>query len=280
MTTDAEARPDAAAPPGVADADSGGQPTDVPRPGAFDVAGPVGAPAIVFIHGTRLTRKAWTAQMTGLSDAYRTIAIDLPGHGALADVPFTLAGATDRLAEVIDREAGGSAIVVGLSLGGFVAMDLAARSPARVRGLVIAGATAEPTGLRRVAFLALAWVLSTFDGRGLNALNRWFFRARFPPEIAEPIVAGGFFSSGGAQALRAIVGESFLPRLAAYPGPTLVIEGSLDLPLRLMERTFVRTAQHGRLVRLAGASHLSNLDRPGLFNDAVRRFARALDRPA
>ncbi len=252
------------------------RPTSTPDAGAYDVAGPVGAPAIVFIHGTRLTRKAWTAQMSGLSDEYRTIAVDLPGHGTLADVPFTLSSATDRLAETIDREAGGTAIVVGLSLGGFVAMDLAARSPERVRGLVIAGATAEPTGLRRLPFLALAWVLSTFDGHGLNALNRWFFSVRFPPAIADPIIAAGFFSTGGAAALRAIVGQSFLPRLAGYPGPTLIIEGSLDLPLRLMERTFLRTARNGRLVRIAGASHLSNLDRPAAFTEAVRRFARSL----
>lgn len=252
---------------------------DVPETTSCDIAGPAGAPVMVFIHGTRLTRKAWTAQMTALSDEFRTIAVDLPGHGGLADVPFTLAEASDRLAEVIDREAGGRAIVVGLSLGGFVAMDLAARSPGRVRGLVLAGATAEPTGVRRVAFLALAWVLSTFDGRALNALNRWFFRARFPPSIAEPIIGGGFFSSGGAVALRSIVGESFLPRLAAYPGRTLILEGSLDLPLRLMERTFLRAAQHGRLVRIAGASHLSNLDRPDAFNEAVRRFGRSLGPP-
>jgi pimeloyl-ACP methyl ester carboxylesterase len=217
--------------------------------------------------------------MAALSDEFRTIAVDLPGHGALAHVPFTLTGASDRLAELIAAEAGGRAIVVGLSLGGFVAMDLAARSPDRVRALVIAGSTAEPTGLRRLAFLALAWGLSTFDGPRLDALNRWFFRTRFPPAIADPIIAAGFFSSGGAAALRSISGQSFLPRLASYPGPTLVIEGALDLPLRLMERTFVRAAQHGHLVRLGGASHLSNLDRPAAFNDAVRRFARSLEPP-
>ena len=98
--------------------------------------------------------------------------------------------------------------------------------------------------------------------------------------IADPIIAAGFYSSGGATALRSIAGQSFLPRLAAYPGPTLVIEGSLDVPLRLMERTFVRTARHGRLVRLAGASHLSNLDRPAAFTEAVRRFGRSLGPPA
>ena len=106
--------------------------------------------------------------------------------------------------------------------------------------------------------------------------NGWFFRTRFPQAIAEPIVAGGFFSSGGALALRSIAGQPFRPRLAAYPGRTLIIEGTLDLPLRLMERSFLRSARHGQLVRLAGATHLSNLDRPAAFTDAVRRFARSL----
>jgi pimeloyl-ACP methyl ester carboxylesterase len=242
----------------------------------YDVAGPIDAPAIVFIHGTRLTRAAWAAQMTALSDEFRTIAVDLPGHGVLADVPFTLAGAADRLVEVIDREAAGRAIVVGLSLGGFVAIELAARSPERVRGLVIAGATVEPTGVGRLAIGALAWGLATFDGRWLTALNRWFFRARFPPAIADPIIAGGFFSRGGSVALRAIVGETFVPRLASYPGRTLILEGSLDLPLRLAERRFLGAARHGQLVRIAGATHLSNLDRPAAFSEAVRRFARSL----
>jgi pimeloyl-ACP methyl ester carboxylesterase len=245
----------------------------------YDVAGPVGAPAIVFLHGTRLTRTAWAAQMASLSDDFRTIAIDMPGHGVLADVPFSLVGAADRVAEVIDREGGGRAVVVGLSLGGFVAMELAATSPERVRGLVIAGATVEPTGPGRLAILALAWGLAIFDGRALTAISQWYFRVRFPPGIAEPIIAGGFFSRGGSLALRSIVGERFVPKLASYPGRTLILEGSLDLPLRLMERTFRRTARHGQLVRIAGASHLSNLDRPAAFSEAVRRFARSLGPP-
>jgi pimeloyl-ACP methyl ester carboxylesterase len=248
----------------------------MPATTTYDVAGPVGAPAIVFVHGTRLTRAAWAVQMTALSDEFRTIALDLPGHGVLADVPFTLAGATDRLVEIIDREAGGRAVVVGLSLGGFVAMDLAARSPERVRGLVIAGATVEPTGVGRLAILALAWGLDAFDSRPFTAFTRWLFRLRFSPAIAEPIIERGFFPKGGAAALRSIVGQTFVPRLAAYPGRTLILEGSLDLPLRLMERTFLHTAQHGRLVRIAGATHLSNLDRPAAFSEAVRRFARSL----
>jgi pimeloyl-ACP methyl ester carboxylesterase len=243
----------------------------------YDVAGPPDAPAIVFVHGTRLTRAAWGPQMAGLSREFRTIALDLPGHGALADEPFTLDGAAATVRRAIDAEAGGRAIVVGLSLGGYVAMELAAASPDHVRGLVLAGATADPTGLRQVPYLGLAWAMAAFDGPRLDALNRWFFRMRFPTEIADPIMAGGFWSSAGATALRAIAGRPFLPRLAAYPGPTLLLNGEYDLPFRLSRGAFSRAAQHPTRVRLAGATHLSNLDRPAAFNEAVRRFARSLD---
>ena len=244
---------------------------------SFDVAGPTDGRPIVFIHATRLTRSMWSPQMARLADVHRVIALDLPGHGALAAERFTLDGAADSVARVIDEAAGGRAVVVGLSLGGYVGIHLAARFPSRVHGLVLAGASAEPVGVRATPYRALATAMDMLDGHGLDALNRWFFRARFPPSIAEPIVAGGFWSAGGAAALRSLAGHPFLPSLAAYPGPTLILNGGLDISFRLGQRDFARAAQHGRIVWLPGATHLSNLDRPAAFNEAVRRFAAALD---
>ena len=242
----------------------------------YDVAGPADGPPIVFIHATRLTRGMWSPQMARLSDVHRVVALDLPGHGVRADEAFTLDAAADAVAQVIDEAAGGRAIVVGLSLGGYVAMHLGERSPDRVRGLILAGATAEPNGLRKAPYRALAFVMDTFDGHGLDAVNRWFFRTRFPSEIAEPIVAGGFWASGGAAALRSLAGHQFLPSLAAYPGPTLILNGEFDLPFRLGQREFATAAQDARVVRLTGATHLSNLERPDAFSLAVRRFAGSL----
>ncbi len=243
----------------------------------YDAVGPTDAPAIVLLHGTRLCRTAWSAQMADLSDRYRVIAMDLPGHGALAGEPFTLAGARARTIAVVEEAAGGRAMLVGLSLGGYVAMEVAAAQPERVRALVLSGATAEPIGLRSIPYRALAWAMDRFDGPGLDALNTWFFRTRFPASIAEPIIAGGFWSTGGADALRALVGERFVPRLAAYPGPTLILNGEYDLPFRLFAGSFARAARDPRRVRLAGATHLANLDRPIAFSAAIRRFAASLD---
>lgn len=242
------------------------------------LAGPPDAPAIVLVHGTRLTGGAWAAQQAGLGDAFRTIAIDLPGHGTRAGEPFTLDGAADTVAAAVREHAtGGRAVVVGLSLGGYVAMALAAREPGLVRGLVLSGATAEPIGIRAVPYLALAAAMDGLDGERLTQLNAWFFRTRYPAAIAGPIIAGGFWSRAGATALRALVGQRFMPRLAAYPGPSLLLNGEFDVPFRLSAPAFAAAAHDARRVRLAGATHLANLDRPAAFTEAVRRFARSLD---
>jgi pimeloyl-ACP methyl ester carboxylesterase len=239
--------------------------------------GPLGAPTIVFVHGTRLTRAAWAPQLDALADEFRTIAVDLPGHGTRSGERFTLDGAADVVAAAIrEGSADGRAVVVGLSLGGYVAMVLAARDPECVRGMVLAGATAEPVGIRSVAYRALAVAMDRFDGPRLERLNAWFFRARYPGPIAEPIIAAGFWSKGGSQALRTLFGQRFTPRLATYAGPTLILNGEWDLLFRLSARTFAAAAQDAHRMRLAGALHLSNLDQPAAFNNAVRRFARSL----
>jgi pimeloyl-ACP methyl ester carboxylesterase len=243
---------------------------------AYDVEGPPDGPPIVFVHGTRLSRAMWRPQMEALRDTYRVIAVDLPGHGALADEAFTLASAGDQVARAIEEAADGRAVVVGLSLGGYVAMDLAARRPELVRALVVSGATTDPVGRLAAPYLVLAWVMDRFDGPRLEAVNAWFFRTRFAPAIAEPIIAGGFWSAGGAQALRAIVGERFAPRLAAYRGPTLILNGDLDPLFRLTVKRFAGAATDRRRVRLRGATHLANLDRPRAFSLAIRRFVEGL----
>jgi len=241
------------------------------------IAGPPDAPAIVFIHGTRLTGAMWSPQVAALSDTFRTIAVDLPAHGTHASETFTIESAVESLATTIREETtNGRAVVVGLSLGGYVGMALAEQRPDVVRGLVLSGATAEPVGVRILPFLALARVMDSVDLARLDRVNASFFRRRFSTAVAEPIIAGGFWSRGGAAALRALAGERFAPRLAAYRGPSLILNGEYDLPFRLFSASFAAAAHDTRRVRLAGATHLANLDRPAAFTAAVRRFAESL----
>jgi pimeloyl-ACP methyl ester carboxylesterase len=231
---------------------------------------------LVFVHGTRLTGGMWAAQRSALEPTFRTVAVDLPGHGRLADETFTLDRAADVVDEAIGDRPGDKAVVIGLSLGGYVAMALAARRPERVLGLVLSGATAEPVGLRALPFRGLARLMDASQGPTLDRIQAGFFRRRYPPTIADPIIAGGFWTQAGATALRAIAGRRFLPLLAAYPGPTLILNGERDFVFRPGAGAFAAAACDGHRVRLAGATHLANLDRPGAFNEAIRRFVGPL----
>jgi len=231
-------------------------------------------PTIVFLHGTRLTGAQWTAQVAALSDSFVCLTPDLPGHGTASGEAFTLEGAAEQVAELIARRAGGGrAILVGLSLGGYVAMAVAARWPERVTGLVISGATAEPVSTRSIAYRGLAAIFSKSPERTLDAVNRRSFGRRFPREIAGPILAGGFFFGGGAVAIRSLIGQRFKPRLAAYPGPSLFVTGEYDLFFRPTERSFAEVATNPQRVLIRGATHLTNLDRPEAFSAAIREFA-------
>ena len=192
--------------------------------------------------------------MAALSDEFRTIAVDLPGHGVLADVPFTLARRRRPACRGHRPRGGRPGVVVGLSLGGFVAMDLAARSPERVRGLVIAGRDrrADRSGPARDPRARL----------GPRHLRRAGADRRQPrgssgpgsrrPSPTRSSPAGSSRRGGARGPAVDRRGERSCPGWPSYPGQTLILEGSLDLPLRMMERTFLRTARHGQLVRIGG----------------------------
>ncbi len=242
----------------------------------WEVAGPPDGPLIVFIHGTRVTRTMWRAVVGRLANTYRCVSVDLPGHGTLGKRTFTLDAAADVVDAAIDSAGGGPAVLVGHSLGGYVALAVAARAPRRVRGLVLAGSTAEPSGPVAAAFRLYAWALGAAPQRPLDAINSWFFRHRYPPEIAEPIIASGYWSRGGAVAVRSLPRTRFRERLRAYGGPILVINGDLDFVFRLGERSFLREVPNVSRRVFGWTTHLSPLDRPDAFAAAVRDFTERL----
>lgn len=245
----------------------------VARP--WDVVGPSDAPAIVFLHGAILSRTMWGPQVERLRDRYRCLTVDLPGHGALADRPYSVEGAVEVIRTAIEEGAGGRALVVGLSLGGYSAIAAAAAYPALVRGLAIAGASMEPVGLARLAYLWYGWSLRLLPAGVVHRVGVGLFRRAYGPAVGAAI-ARGFDSRAGGTAVLRLAGERFRPRLLAYGGPILVINGDLDLWFRLGERGFVAGTANARVLRLAGASHTSNLDQPDRFTEAIADFEASL----
>ncbi len=250
-------------------------------PMPWTACGPRDAPAIVFVHGTRLSRRQWWPQLRRLSRRYRCVAIDLPGHGARAAEPFTMRAAREAVVAAIDAEVpSGRAVVAGLSLGGFVAIETAVHAPERVAGLVLAGCSAEPIGPLSASLRLLAAILERAPAGLLDRLNRAFFQIRYGQAIAAPLIEGGFWSAGGARALRSLRGRRYLERLGRLWTPVLIVNGALDPVFGPGGDPWAAACRRGRHVLLGRAMHLSNLDRPGPFADIVAGFVDEVARDA
>ena len=215
-------------------------------------------------------------QIERLSGRFRCVAVDLPGHGSHRGHRFDLDAAAAGVAEAIDRAAGGRAVLVGLSLGGYTAMTVAARYPEKVRGLVIAGSTREPDGLSRLGFLLYAYGLRLAPEPAVRAVALAWFRRRYGPRVAGAITAGGHFAKGGSAAVERLIGGRFRDKLRAYGGPILVLNGSTDLVFRIGASGFLRDVPGVtyRMIRRAG--HLSNVDAPEAFTGLVEEFIATL----
>jgi pimeloyl-ACP methyl ester carboxylesterase len=243
---------------------------------AWDVTGLAEAPPIVFVHGAMMGRSVWRPQIEALAGRYRCISVDQPGHGSLRQRSFTLDIAVANVLEAIDREAGGRAVLVGLSLGGYVSMTVAGRYPDRVRGLAIAGATREPVGLSRLGFHAYSWSLRLVPERVVAPIALTWFRMRYGPAVASAITAGGHFSKGGSRAVRHLVGERFRDQLLAYGGPILAINGTTDVVFRVGAERFLRGVPNVTYRVIPRAGHLSNVDRPAAFTGLIEDFMGTL----
>ncbi|HVB87225.1 MAG TPA: alpha/beta fold hydrolase [Candidatus Dormibacteraeota bacterium] len=243
---------------------------------SYDLAGGDNGDAIVFLHGMRVTRRMWQPQMEALASEFRLIAMDLPGHGALRSEPFHVEQAVEQIAQVVDQAANGRALIVGISLGGYVVVEFGARYPQKAAGLVIASACVEPRGWYNVPYKLLSAVMSNVPESWLSRLNRALFLAAYGEERAQPLVAPGFYMRGGAASIREIMGREFGPKLAAYPGPVLLLNGEMDLGFRIHEKRFLALTQQGQLAVIPRAFHIVNIDQPQLFSQAVRRFGRSL----
>lgn len=242
-----------------------------------------GAP-LVFVHGAAEDGRVWGPQLAALSDEFTVVAWDEPGAGRSSDVPeeFGLAGYANCLAALIEGLALGPAHVAGLSWGGTVTLELYRHRPDLVATLILVDTyagwkgslpaeevRARVAGARRM----LAAPAEHFDPT-LPGLFAGEPPAEFVPLLAQ--VAAAVRPRSLETQLRVMAEADQRDMLAQIAVPTLLIWGEHDArsPLRVANE-FQQAIAHAKLVVLAGAGHVSNLERPEPFNAAVREFCRA-----
>lgn len=217
---------------------------------------------VIFIHGTRSSGAVWAKQQQVMEAlGHSTVAIDLPGHGSRADSVFTLSEAFDILDEEIKR-LGGEVILVGMSLGGYVAIAYAADHPDRVQAVLAAGCSTETA---RAATRAYRWMTMTVT-QSWKHVSKRFSRPQRADRLPWTVVTDMLAEVGRV---------SSLTNFRALKMPVWIVSGQW-CPLRLGERNTLRAApfaQH-KIIRRAG--HDVHVHASDAFNRVLVRMVHQL----
>lgn len=249
---------------------------------------------VVFVHGFGCGIRSWDPQVGALARAYRVIAYDVRGHG-LSEAPteasaYSQPTSVEDLRGLLDVLKVRRAAVVGLSMGGNIALNFALTHPMRVSALVVADTGAGSDGHAEWVATCHAFA-AALDAGGTEAFADMAMASPlFTPYCAKGPAAQRFIRSclmthrarGVAHTAREVLARrpriyELEPQLRELRVPTLLIVGDGDDPCLKIHDFMARTIPRARSVVLRGTGHLSNLESPAAFNAVVRRFlARAV----
>ncbi len=242
---------------------------------------------IVFLHAFPVNRTMWEPQMNALSHTYRTISIDLRGHGE-SDAPLwrsTMKQFADDVIGVLDHLSITQATFVWLSMGGYVLFALYRNYPERVAGLVLADTRAqadtEDTKAGRMAMAQVAY------HQGAEAIAELMLPKLFSPatlatkaDLIQTVrcLITSTKVSGMVSDLMAMADRpDATDMLATITCPTLIIVGQDDVATSPSESQFMADRiPHAHVEMIPDAGHLSNMEQPEAFTDIVKSFLKKL----
>jgi len=246
----------------------------------YAIDGPEGAPWLVLSNSLATTLAMWDEQAAALRSKHRVLRYDQRGHGA-TDAPAgryafdTLVADAVRLMDAIGV---GKAWFGGLSMGGATALGLAQQHPDRVNGIMICDHACKSTPAS-----SQQWEerIAVAQKQGMEALveptvARWFpseTLAKKPAYVdkvramirATPV--DGFIGCAAA-----LADHDYNSRLETVTCPVLFMVGEKDGVTPAAMKDMHARLKGSRYVELAGAGHISNMDRPAEFTRAIQDF--------
>ena len=236
---------------------------------------------VVLIHGAVLDRTMWDEQMAVLAQHYRVIRYDARGFGrsARSAMPFK---AQEDLHALLDYLKIDRADLVGLSLGGRIAIDYALTYPTRVRSLVLAAPGISGAAFDQTPTQWLSDMMAAIQAKdSIAASNAWLRSEAMSPAMELPAVRdrlramtyanSGMFAVGTNPEL--VMLPPAIGRLHELSVPTLVVIGTRDAALmRGLSDSIAAKVPNARRVWIEGAGHLLNIEKPEEFNRALLEF--------
>jgi pimeloyl-ACP methyl ester carboxylesterase len=251
-------------------------------------------PVLLFVHGLAGCWQNWLENIPYFAGQYRVIAVDLPGFGEseMPDRPISISGyarSLDHLCDALDVD---TARLVGNSMGGYVAAEMAIRSPDRVQALCLvaaAGLSVERAradrqrGLRHrienLLFFYTAWLARRYPALALRPrVRRWMLGlvVAHPEDLSGPLIAEqvrGIAKPGIDSALDALTRYPIRDRLGEIACPTLIVWGEEDRLVPPSDAAeFEWLIAGSRRLTYTDTGHAPMLERPERFNSDLNAF--------
>lgn len=248
----------------------------------YEVSGE--GPGVLLVHGLGSSIADWRPQVEALAGRYRVCAVDLRGHGRAAKPTgaYTISLFAADLAALLRVLGWGPVHVVGISLGGMIAFELAAGHLDLVRSLVIVN-----SGPGLPGGVVAQWLVA----RQRLLLVRLMGFRRFGALLAERLLPGAehvqtrqAFAERWASndprayraAVKALVGWNVTDRLSSLTRPVLVVASDADYTPVAFKRAYVAKLPQAELVVIEDARHAVTMERPAAFNAVLLRFLNSL----
>lgn len=250
----------------------------------YRIDGPENAPWVTMSNSLATTHRMWDAQMEAFTKQYRVLRYDKRGHGEtdVAPGPYTFELLADDVLALLDALQITRTHFVGLSMGGMTGMTMALRRPSVLRTLVLCDTTSkDPLG---DPALWQQRIDAVNAGGSMEPLVETTVARFLTPDTVKnrPMVADAVRAmvrttpiGGYVACCQAIARLNLTERLREIGIPTMIVVGADDPATTVeMSRTIHQRIAGSELVILKDAAHLSNLEQPAAFNEAVLGFLK------
>lgn len=235
---------------------------------------------LIFIHGLGSSARDWELQVAFFSRDFQVVTYDVRGHGRSDKPPgpYSVQLFADDTAELIRSLGIAPAHVVGISMGGMIAFQLAVDAPELVRSLVIVNSAPELIfhSIRdRLQFSQRLLIVRMLGMRQMGAvLSARLFPKPDHQELRRTLVERWAQNDKRAylDSLRALVGWSVSEGLGDIETPTLVIAADEDYTPVSAKEAYVWKMPHSELVVITDSRHATPAEQPEAFNSTVAEF--------